>query len=169
MNVVRIPTYTINDIDPSRCYGYNRIWVHVRINSLKSNFCHCPQDVHDQFRLFMHKLNAIKSICPTANIIVSPILPTGSRYLNARAEMLNGLLFSQQNSFNELNFNSFCGRDGRLLNVFRCYNNPNDYIHLGSEWIKALSSKLTRALALTDRRSYSTVMKSGLNQIHSKI
>ena len=47
MKVVRVPTYTINDIDPSRCYGYNRIWVHVGINSLKSNFCHCPQDVHD--------------------------------------------------------------------------------------------------------------------------
>ena len=37
------------------------------------------------------------------------------------------------------------------------------------EGIKALSSKLTHALALTDRRIYSTVMKSGLNKIHSKI
>ena len=32
---VRVPTYTIEDIDPHKCAGYETVWLHVGINSLK--------------------------------------------------------------------------------------------------------------------------------------
>ena len=164
IDVTRITTYTISDIDPYVCTGYNRIWIHVGINSLKSHTCHNTQDVEAQFRLFQSKLDTIKSLCPLANVVVSPVLPTGSRFLNARAITFNRLLFSHKNRFNLLNFNSFCGWDGRLMNIHRCFNNPHDYIHLGSKGIKTLTAKVVMALTHTDIRSYASVLSSQLTR-----
>ena len=34
---VRVPTYFVEDIDPQKCKGFDIIWLHVGINSLKTH------------------------------------------------------------------------------------------------------------------------------------
>ena len=128
----RVPTYTINDIDPNKCVGYSKIWLHVGINSLKSHNCSSIRDVHYHFDNFMNKVRRILSLCPRSRIVVSPILPTNISALNERAILFNRLQFSTRENFTFLDFNLFCDKNGCLTKVYRCYNNERDNIHLGS-------------------------------------
>ena len=154
----RIATYRISDIQPSQCIGYSRIWVHVGINDLKSWNCRGPHDVHMHLDNLIAKVNQIRSHCPTSKIIVSPILPTAVPILNERACMFNRLLCSIRRRFDIIAFNSFCGQGGQLMNMYRCYSNRRDKIHLGRLGIKHLSSILVNAIS---RRSFATVLRSG--------
>ena len=157
----RIATYRIADIQPSQCIGYSRIWVHVGINDLKSWNCRGPQDVHMYLDNLIAKVNQIRSHCPTSKIIVSPILPTAVPILNDRACMFNRLLCSVRRRFDIVTFNSFCGQNGQLLDMYRCYSNRRDKIHLGHLGIKHLTSILVNAISKRDRRSFATVLQSG--------
>ena len=157
---VRLLTYVIEDIDPIKCFGYHKIWVHVGINNLKSGNCRGHNDVIRHFNLFLHKLHLIRQNCPNSKIVVSPILPTGIQALIERAVIFNRMLFSKANWFEELNFNQFCGADGKLLKRFMCYCNGRDNIHLGAVGIHALISKIKHALSFTDSRSYAHAVKT---------
>ena len=157
---VRLPTYLIEDIDPVKCIGYHKIWLHVGINNLKSRNCRDHNDIIKYFNLFSHKLHLIKQYCPYSKIVVSPILPTGIQVLNQRAVTFNRMLFSRANWFHELNFNQFCGEDGMLLKMYRCYGNGRDNIHLGAVGIRVLTRKIKSALSLTDTRSYAYAVRT---------
>ena len=82
--------------------------------------------------------------------------------LNHRALIFNKLLFSIREDVTFLDFNSFCGRDSRLLKIYRCYNNEYDNIHLDALGIRILESKLINALIYIDSRSYATVLRNSL-------
>ena len=157
---VRIPTFVIEDIDPTKCMGYHKILVHVGINNLKTRNCRGQNDVIRHFNLFMHKLHLIKQYCPYAKVVVSPILPTGIFELNERAVMFNRMLFSRANWFDTLHFGDFCGYDGNLSKRFRCYSNVRDNIHLGAVGIRALISKIKHAFSFRDNRSYAGAVKT---------
>ena len=161
-NTTRVPTFTISDIDPTKCIGYSKIWLHVGINNLKSYNCSRDADVHNHFQHFMNKLKAIQRLCPSSRIIISPILPTDVPELNHRALIFNRLLFSIRENVTFLDFNSFCGRNGRLLKIYKCYNNLHDNIHLGALGIRILGTKLISALSQIDTRSYATVLRNNL-------
>ena len=132
LDSLKVPTYVIDDIDPSSCIGYKKIWIHVGINNLKTLNCKNINDIHGHFNTLIQKLKAIRSLCPYSKLMVSPILPTAIPILNKRALIFNELLFAQSNWFTTLDFNLFCGNDGNLVDIYRCYNNRQDRIHLGS-------------------------------------
>ena len=157
----RVATYLIEDIDPNLCVGFKKIWIHVGTNNIKSIRCSNSDDIHRHFNTLMHKLNAIHSVCPHSKIIVSPIPPTAIEVLNRRAIMFNNLLFSHRSFFTTLNLNIFCGSDGKLMDIYRCYNNRQDRIHLGSLGIKILTSKVKHCLSLShiDHRSYTSAIR----------
>ena len=119
-----VPTYLIEDTNPSMCIGHAKVWLHVGINNLKSIRCSGLNDVHKAFELFMHKIEQIERLSPNTTIIVSPILPTGVNVLNDRARAFNRLLFSTRRWFLTLNFSSFADRYGMLDRNYRCYSNP---------------------------------------------
>ena len=131
------------------------------INDLKSWNCRGPHDVHMHLDNLITKVNQIRSRCPTSIIIVSPILPTAFPILNERACMLNRLLCSIRRRFDIIAFNSFCDQGGQLMDMYRCYSNRRDKIHLGYLGIKHLSSILVNAISRIDRRNFATVLRSG--------
>ena len=94
INFQRIPTYTIENVDPRVCIGYTIVWIHVGINSLKSIRCVGASDVRKHFDLFMSKIERIGILSPNTTVIVSPILPMAIKVLNDRASYFNTLLFS---------------------------------------------------------------------------
>ena len=126
INFHRIPTYTIEDIDPRVCIGYTKVWIHVGINSLKSIRCGGASDVRKHFDLFMSKIERIGMLSPNTTVIVSPILPTAIKVLNDRACYFNTLLFSINRWWLELDFSIFADDNKMLRNFYRCYNNEQD-------------------------------------------
>ena len=156
----RIPTYTIEEIDPNVCIGYTKIWIHVGINNLKSVRCGGPDDVQKSFKLFMHKIERIGPLSPDTTVIISPILPTGVDILNERAGIFNELLFSTKRWWLELDFSIFANRFGMLDKYFRCFGNPKDKIHLGANGIRELEHMIASRISLVDVRSYSAVVQS---------
>ena len=160
INFHRIPTYTIEDIDPRVCIGYTKVWIHVGINSLKSIRCGGASDVRKHFDLFMSKIERIGMLSPNTTVIVSPILPTAIKILNDRACYFNTLLFSINRWWLELDFSIFADDNNMLRNFYRCYNNPMDKIHLGSKGLRELETMILKRTSLVDTRSYSSVVRS---------
>ena len=158
----RVPTYLIEDINHGMCIGYAKVWLHVGINNLKSIRCSGLNDVHKAFELYMHKIEQIGRLSPNTTVIVSPILPTGVSVLNDRARAFNRLLFSTRRWFLTLNFSSFTDRYGMLDRNYRCYNNPRDKIHLGSQGIRVLERLITQRTFVVDARSYRAVVQSNI-------
>ena len=160
LNFHRIPTYTIEDIDPSVCIGHTKVWIHVGINNLKSIRCGGPSDVRKHFDLFMSKIERIGMMSPNTTVIVSPILPTAIKVLNDRACYFNTRLFSINRRWLELDFLIFADDNSMLRNFYRCYNNPMDKIHLGSKGLRELESMILKRTSLVNTRSYSSVVRS---------
>ena len=146
---VRVPTYTIEDIDPYKCAGYETVWLHVGINSLKWYNCGDLAGVRQKFDLFMYKVHQIGEISPNTKLIVSPILPTAIKKLNARARYFNSLLFSVRAWWRNLGFNDFLDGRGLLADTYRSFRNKTDCIHLGYIGINRLTSKVKSAMADT--------------------
>ena len=156
----RIPTYTIEEIDPNRCVGYAKIWIQVGINNLKSVRCGGPDDVRKSFELFTQKVDRIGKLSPNTTVIISPILPTGVDILNERARAFNKLLFSRKRWWVDLNLSVFANMFNMLDNYFRCFSNPKDKMHLGANGIHDLERLIAKRISLIDARSYSAVVKS---------
>ena len=161
-NIVRDPTFLIQDINPARCKGFGRAWIHCGINNLKYNRCTNYSCVKDKFKMFMnnYKLGAIRNLCPETEVYVSPILPCAIPGLNERAGWFNSLLFSVKHIWwNELKISSFCCNEiGMLANQFRSFRNRGDKIHLGMHGIKALECALLSELNKINGRLYSSVV-----------
>ena len=39
LNSCRVPTFLIEDIDPPKCIGFKKIWIHVGTNNIKTVHC----------------------------------------------------------------------------------------------------------------------------------
>ena len=158
ISVTRIPTFTIEAVDPYKCKGYAKIWIYVGINSLKK--CNTPYDVEKCFQMFMKKIEQIQKIFPSSKLIVSPILPTGVPILNAKAINFNIRLFSVPRQWSTLNFSAFADYNNALSRESRCFRNKRDTIHLGYRGISTLTDMVARQLYIVDGRSYARVTKS---------
>ena len=159
-NIVREPTFLIQDINPALCKGFGRVWIHCGINNQKYNRCTSYSGVKEIFKLFMSKLGAIRNMCPDTKIYVSPILPCAIPGLNDRAGWFNSLLFSVKHIWwNELKINGFCcSKTGMLAQQFRSFRNRGDKIHLGMHGIRALECALLSELNRVNGRLYSSVV-----------
>ena len=155
ISVTRIPTFTIQAVDPYKCKGYAKIWIHVGINSLKR--CNTPYDVEKCFQMFMNKIEQIQKVSPSSKLIVSPILPTDIPLLNATAVHLNARLFSVPRQWSIPNFSVFADRNNTLSRELRCFRNRRDLIHLGYRGISSLTDMVARQLYSVDSRSYARV------------
>ena len=79
----RLKAYTIEDIQPRDCIGFQNIVVQVGLNNLKNEYASADGriDVAKTFDMWLHKLLQIRQLCPYSRIKVSPIPPTKIRAL----------------------------------------------------------------------------------------
>ena len=150
ISFTRIPTFTIQAVDPYKCKGFAKVWIHVGINSLKR--CHTPYDVERCFQMFMKKIEQIQKVSPSSKLIVSPILPTGIPLLNAKALLFNARLFSVPRHWSILNFSVFADKNNTLSREFRSFRNRQDLIHLGYRGISTLTDMVARQLYSVDHQ-----------------
>ena len=168
----RVKAYTIEDIQPRDCIGFQNIVVQVGLNNLKNKFASSDGriDVAKTFDMWLHKLFQIRRLCPYSRIIVSPILPTKIRALNDRARNFNSFIFSCVNKFwYLLDFDTFLDDRLDLLdNNFGRYFNVStgrrDRIHLGRLGISKLSLLIKEAVLLprymVGHQSYASVTRN---------
>ena len=150
---VRIPTYVVEDIDPHKCIGYEIVWVHVGVNSLKPRNCGDLAGVRHKYDIFLSKLDEIRKVSPETKVIVSPILPTAVPALNFRIVHFNRLLFSKREWWQELRFGNFLDMNSGLLSSHYRIFNKWDKIHLGYRGINYLTSLVTAAIMRTKKVS----------------
>ena len=154
----RIECFTIDKLDPALCVGYKNVVVHCGVNSIKKDGGNVKYWANELNK----KLKTISELCPYAKIIVSPILPTRSSWLNERAMAFNRFLcgFCETNPrVGILDFSSFVDEEGLLNQQFCRYKKPNDPIHLGSNGIFKLSRTIAHKIfgSPVDGRSFSDV------------
>ena len=159
----RVPTYTIEAINPEECIGYRNVLVHVGVNNLKSTRRpgifgdSCNINVHENFCILRDKLEVIRLLCPNSKLIVSPILPTKIGWLNNRALEFNQYLFEYLNEVKQikcLDFNVFLNYENGLLREdYGCFKDRTDNIHLGKQGISQLAM-LVREVILNSRRDF---------------
>ena len=153
----RLPTYTIEAVDPQKCKGYAKVWLHVGVNNLKR--CRSPREVYQCFQLLMSKIVQIHKISPATKLMVSPVLPTGIPMLNAKSLYFNHLLTTTPKWWTTLDFNIFTDSNRLLAVRFRSYRNKHDLIHLGFQGIRTLNDIISNQLSRVDGRSYAYVTK----------
>ena len=157
MAFTRLPTYTIEAVDPQKCKGYAKVWLHVGVNSLKR--CRSPREVYQCFQLLMSKIEQVHKISPATKLMVSPVLPTGIPTLNAKSLYFNHLLTTTPKWWTPLDFNIFADSNRLLVVRFRSYRNKHDLIHLGFQGIRTLNDIVSNQLSRVDGRSYAYVTK----------
>lgn len=156
----RIQCFTIDQIDPKACVGYKQVVIHCGVNDIKA----ARADVRDCANNLISKLDKITKLCKESKVIVSPILPTKSPFLNRKAIQFNGILFDYINRVNPrvgcLDFNCFLDESGLLASKFGRFHNTSDAIHLGSTGIFTLSRILTDKIrsSRVDGRAYNDVL-----------
>ena len=142
----RIPTYVVEDIDPHKCNGFDIVWLHVGVNSLKPRNCGHLRGVREKFDIFMGKIHKIAEISPKTRLTVSPILPTAIPALNRRIVAFNRLLFSEPAWWQELPLGDFIADNNLIASQFLSFNKERDKIQLGYRGIKKLTSLVKVAI-----------------------
>ena len=142
----RIPTYVVEGIDPHKCKGFDIVWLHVGVNSLKQRNCGDLRGVREKFDTFMSKIHKITEISPNTRLIVSPILPTAIPALNRRIVAFNRLLFSERAWWQELPLGDFIADNNLIASQFLSFNKERDKIHLGYRGIEKLTSLVKVAI-----------------------
>ena len=157
----RLECFTIDQLDPALCVGYKNVVVHCGVNNIKRG----GGDVKHWANELTKKLKNICDICPYSKVIVSPILPTRSSWLNERAMEFNSILFGYCNTnarIGHFDFDSFVDDEGLLNQQFCRYKKPDDPIHLGSSGIFKLSRAIAHKIlgSPVDGRLFSDVTKA---------
>ena len=149
----------VEHIDPSSCVAFPNVIVQVGVNSIKDRNITCSEnrtsDKHDHtvgdvFARFYTKVREIRELNPKCNLFVSPVLPTKSTELNAKANLFNFLIAR------ELIDSSCCAlpvygledladRNGFLAREF---SNDGDPLHLNRAGSKILARRIKSALTL---------------------
>ena len=174
----RVQAYTIEDISPEACIGYQNIVVHVGVNNLKSTripglFSDTKDiNVWEQFKLYEAKINTIRSLCPRATLFLSPALPTKLRWLNHRIlefdRYINNYICANVR-IRSFDFNNFADSDNLLRSEFASYKYKNDNIHLGSWGIITFARKIKASILKPhlDGRSFASVVRPDDGKSHS--
>ena len=127
----------IEDIMP-----YQNIIIHVGINDINRDD---RLSTSDYLYKLKTKCNEIHSIYPSTRIILSPLLPTKRHELNRQIwDINNGIVNLSKTHHNIILMdNSIFAINNDILNSeYSCYNNPQDYIHLGKTGIKVLAESM---------------------------
>ena len=168
----QIYTPKLEEINPLDCAGYSNIFIHCGINNLKNHIS--PSTC---FGILKDKIGAIQLISPGSKVVISPILPTKSAYLNQMALSFNKYLFeyvsmgASSARLQTLNFSAFCSDQGLLHESLGRYLNPNDAIHLGKIGYRLLASLIKDRVFnnKVDGRSYANVTSLNSNSANSRM
>ena len=154
---------TLDMIEPSKCIGYNNVFLHCGINDVRQP----GSDVQDCAERLIEAVERIKIFCPRTRIFIHPLLPTKSHNLNGKALEFNDILFRYVDNRNDpyiqsLNFNIFLDTNSGLLRGDMGRYHSTDQLHLGAAGYRMLAMLIRDKVlgSRTDGRPFSNITDS---------
>lgn len=118
----RVPAFTVDQIDPLKCIGFNNIVVHCGINSIRGDDVVTEDHVKGVYVDFKTKINDIISVNKRARVYVDTLLPTKNVAVNKKVKVFNSLI-------NDDLSNSF--KDIRIINIHTKFANVSGVLSAG--------------------------------------
>ncbi len=175
----RVKASEVRHISPLDCMSYANVVVVCGVNDLREGSVgrHSSTniDVDRSFNELKDKIDTICRLKKNINVLISPILPTRSSVLNARAVRFNHLIFSQiidQNYYrcSILNVTSLCDSTYRT-NLLDTVYSRGDMVHLNHRGTRRLATIIKDAIFLRynsgkggrvdSRKPYSAALQDG--------
>jgi uncharacterized membrane protein YgcG len=165
----QVEAYTVDQLDPLKCVGYNNIVIHCGINSIRDDTIESDEDVRDVYVKFKSKVYQVMNINKRSRVYVCTLLPTKIEACKPKVTYFNKLISDDlSKSFSNINiintFSQFCNIKG-LLNsdLSRKFNKHEqlDYLHLNEHGLKLLSIKIKRSLFFYKRKEESAGFAGG--------
>ena len=147
-------SFTIQQLNPIACIGYNNIVAHCGINNIRDSNTESEDQVREVYVDFKTKISEIKQVNPRARMFVCCLLPTKSSDNNRKVKYFNTLLNEDlSRSFQNIRiidgFSKFTDSLGKLSSpLSREFNNRGepDYLHLNESGLRVLSVTIKSAI-----------------------
>ena len=115
----RKEAYTVQELDPMKCLGFNNIVVNCGLNDIRKPNIKTHEQVKSIYVDFKTKIEHISRVNNRARIFVAPMLPTALPEVNRKCRMFNRLIFDDLIQFNRNvssvnGFDQLAGSDGWL-------------------------------------------------------
>ena len=160
----RVEAFTINDLDPVKCVGYNNIVIHCGVNSIRDPSIVSNDEVRNTYVDFKSKINQFTAMNKRSRIYVNTLLPTKTVECNKKIEYFNKLLVTDLiKTFKNIRINNFYtkftdvrGQLSRPLSRDTNASGQPDNLHLNDDGLRLLSVNIKRAIFESKNQKEST-------------
>ena len=143
----RVAAFTVDQLDPFKCTGFNNIVVHCGVSSIRLDDVVTEDNVREVYVCFKTKISDIISVNKRARVYVSTLLPTKCENVNTKLKLFNHLISNDlSKSFKNIrvinNFSRFSDVAGFLApGLSREYNSHGepDQLHLNDSGLRVFS------------------------------
>ena len=158
----RVEAFTIKELDPIKCVGYNNVVVHCGVNDIKNPEVKSLDHVRDVYAGLKHKVSQIMRLNKRAKVSVSLLLPTKHDVCNEKVSNFNKFLSNDLgNSFDGKvriidHFRNFTDHRGQLSqHLSRDVNRSQepDWLHLNEAGLRVLSVAIKNSIFEYKRES----------------
>ena len=152
----RVAAFTVDELNPLMCTGFNNIVVHCGINSIRGDDVATEDDVRRIYVDFKTKISDIIEVNKRARLYVSSLLPTKCQGINKKVKLFNSLILDDLPlSFKDIRIinhtSRFSGAAGLLTpGLSREFNSrgESDQLHLNPAGLRLFSTVIKNALFL---------------------
>ena len=143
----QVNAFTIDELDPVKCAGYNNIVIHCGINDFREESISSEDQMKEIYIKFKSKISGIIELNKRARIFVSTVLPTKLTDVNRKVKIFNSFINDDLiRSFEKIkvinNHHKFSTPSGMLSpSLSREYNRQGqpDYLHINVSGICLLA------------------------------
>ena len=155
----RVAAFTVDQLDPFKCTGFNNIVVHCGVNSIRGADVSTEEQVKDIYVDFKTKISDIVTVNKRARLYVSTLLPTKCENINKKVKMFNDLVINDlPRSFKDIriinHYSRFANVAGLLTpglsREFNSHGEP-DLLHINAAGLRLFSFAVKNALFLRKR------------------
>ena len=165
--------YTLDELDPLKCLGYNNIVIHCGLNDIRHPEIKTEKQIRSKYVEFKTKIVNILHFNKRASIFIVPILPSKLANVNRKALFFNHLIRSDLADQNRavsvvLGVADFVDNFGSLSKQYSLREGDNLHLNMGGTRLLAKiikTSIFSRKRERQQSRLYAGVLKGGSRQV----
>ena len=165
----REAAFVVDELDASKCLGFNNIVVHCGVNDIRKPDVKSEDDVREIYTRFKSKINQILHVNKRARVYVDLLLPSKMESCNINIKRFNKLIVDDLcKSYSRIRtidcYKKFCDSNGFLANNLSrefSRDNQQDYLHLNEGGLKLLSVVIKNTIFYKKRQGGSTRTRHG--------
>ena len=160
--------YTVKEIDPLKCLGYNNIVLQCGLNDIRHSEIKTEKQVRTKYVDFKAKIDNIIHFNKRARIFIVPILATKLANVNRKASLFNSLIHNDlaQHSTAISVVQGYAGFVDKNSLASRYSLREGDNLHINDEGTRLLAKIIKSSIFFRKRqrqngRLYSSALKGG--------